>query len=211
MAALRGVPTVAVAVLASSAVLVSVADPALTGAILAYDGSVPDVLLNYAVCLLQLAVVLWDARRRPGAVAAPTAARYTTVLAMAASQPRASDATSASCSSPPSSIVWWPLFLGAIFFYVFQVGLCAFVTTCIGVSIVWNAFTGLLVFEAYAVQRYPKQLLCWLLIPLTVAVDAYYLSVDVRQGDFLTSLAHALAVLLGVLVGLIQHTAGIGT
>lgn len=35
--------------------------------------------------------------------------------------------------------------------------------------------------SGHAVQRYPKQLLCWLLIPLTVAVDAYYLSVDVRQ------------------------------
>eukprot|EP01012_Entosiphon_sulcatum_P054367 TRINITY_DN7505_c0_g1_i1.p1 TRINITY_DN7505_c0_g1~~TRINITY_DN7505_c0_g1_i1.p1 ORF type:complete len:158 (-),score=23.42 TRINITY_DN7505_c0_g1_i1:247-720(-) len=78
-----------------------------------------------------------------------------------------------------------------LFFWLFQFSLCMFFTECSGVSIVWNAFGVVLA------RNGCKSKAVWTTV---VAADLYYFVLDFQSGDYLTSLAHVLALGLGMVL-----------
>jgi len=188
---------VATGALALAALVISGAHPALTGRVLLYDGATRDILINYSLWAIQAAVVAWEyGHAAPSPSGGPGDDPGSRLVSGA--------------TTPPLPEGWpgWHLLQGTLFFVAYQVGLCVFVTECTGISIIWNAFTGLLVWEAFVTGAFPARLVGGLVVPLTAAADAFYLGLDALQGDYLTTLAHALAVLLGLLVGFILNRRG---
>lgn len=91
-------------------------------------------------------------------------------------------------------------FLSGLFFWIFQLSLCAFITECVGVSVVWNAQLAFVVsFVATSARRNREKSFFAVEVVMClfgIAIDLYYLLTD----DALTSLAHLLSLVLGCVV-----------
>jgi hypothetical protein len=101
-------------------------------------------------------------------------------------------------------------FVAYLFFWMFQVVLCAAVTACVGVSIVWNANLGYIFFDRWlgspAIVGQPRGRRFFSLFDanalftsfaiLMIAIDVWYACTD----EYITTVAHILAILLGIVV-----------
>ena len=135
-------------------------------AILTYDGSFENVMINYTMVLVTL---------------------YTLLLLQSISQlPR------------------YSLFLlaSSVFLVAYQIGLCLLVQ-CVGISIVWSAYSGMVYnilhhharrseepFDENILFQVRLQFLC------VLSVWMYYLFVE----EIITTVAHILAFVLGILI-----------
>lgn len=86
------------------------------------------------------------------------------------------------------------LYLYSVFvgLFAFQIGIC-FAQDCFGVSIVWNALVGLLLVNWTSLCK-----VTWASIVCSISADfAYAITFDA-----ITSIAHACAIILGLILGL---------
>eukprot|EP00051_Salpingoeca_urceolata_P005679 m.75779 g.75779 ORF g.75779 m.75779 type:complete len:239 (+) comp14493_c2_seq1:68-784(+) len=101
---------------------------------------------------------------------------------------------------PATPTFRWPWWFFALCFY--QIGLC-YLVQCVGVSIVWNAVASWMYSEAGRTAGQATALVAGAagsLLALSLAVDVYYCITD----ELLTTVAHMLSLLLGLVVYLLD-------
>ena len=106
----------------------------------------------------------------------------------------------ATCS-PTELIAWFPVFLAI------QIGVCL-KEKCQGVSLIWAAITGVLI-EGTAFGRYSSpSAACKLLAPTGISASAVAIIAYAVIAPPVTTVAHVLAVLLGMVAAAITSAVG---